>query len=213
MKLAVCIEISSRMRTKDVLNALRRAHIPYINLGMTGDPKEPELTYIETSFISALFLNLKIVDIVIGGCGTGQGYLNAVMQYPNICAGLILDPVDAFLFSQINAGNVVSLALNKGYGTFGAEINLDYIFEKLFSTPAGGGYPEHRASSQKESRQRLVGISELTHYSMQEILKALPREFVLQCLNFPGILDHIVAAPNSALKDEVISLVTSDKIE
>ncbi len=41
------------------------------------------------------------------------------MQYPGVSCGLIADPLDAWLFSMINAGNCISLALNKGYGWAG----------------------------------------------------------------------------------------------
>ncbi len=73
--------------------------------------------------MSALLLNLKAVDFVVGGCGTGLGYLNAVMQYPGVFCGHLLTPLDAFLFARINAGNCVSLALNQGYGWAG-DVNL-----------------------------------------------------------------------------------------
>ena len=42
------------------------------------------------------------------------GYLNSAMQYPNVFCGLILDPLDAWLFTQINGRNCISLALKRG---------------------------------------------------------------------------------------------------
>ena len=62
------------------------------------------------------------------------------------------------------------LALNKGFGWAG-DINLKYIFEKLFLDPPGRGYPLHRAESQQASRELLKGISVSTHRSFDEILK------------------------------------------
>jgi ribose 5-phosphate isomerase RpiB len=44
--------------------------------------------------MTAILLNLKRVDFVVGGCGTGQGYLNSAMQYPGVFCGHILNDLD-----------------------------------------------------------------------------------------------------------------------
>lgn len=207
MKIGICIEVSTKTKAPDVAAALKRAGLDFINIGMTGELDEPELTYIESGFITALFLNLGIVDFVVGGCGTGQGYFNSVLQYPGVSAGLVLEPVDAFLFSQINAGNVISLALNKGYGSFGADVNLDYIFEKIFSQPMGGGFPPYRAESQVASRKRLMDISQRNHYPMLEILKRMDPDFIRKCVGAHENLNYVEQAPASAEKDYVLSLM------
>jgi len=126
----------------------------------------------------------------MGGCGTGQGFLNSVMQYPNVFCGLVLNPLDAFLFSQINAGNCVSLALNKGYGWAG-DLNLNYIFEKLFDGAPGAGYPPHRSESQAESRGKLERVSQATHKPFGEIVCALDREIVMTALSHRPFRDAL----------------------
>lgn len=137
MKIAVVMEGSTKFQNPDVIRVLGEFDHEILNLGMKNIEGEPDLTYMETALISALALNLGIVDFVVGGCGTGQGYMNAVLQYPNVACGLIYDPVEAFLFSQVNAGNCISLPLNKGYGKVNGDINLRYIFEKLFNDTYG----------------------------------------------------------------------------
>ena len=99
--------------------------------------------------MAALLLNLRAVDFVVGGCGTGLGFLNSVMQYPGVFCGHLLSPLDAFLFARINAGNCVSLALNQGYGWAG-EVNLRLMFDALFTPEAGSGYPPQRAEPQSQ---------------------------------------------------------------
>ena len=94
---------------------------------MTKTGAQPELTYIHTGFLAAILLNLKRVDLVVGGCGTGQGFLNSVMQYPNVCCGLIQSPLDAWLFGQINGGDCISLGFHYGF-CWAAEIHLEVIF-------------------------------------------------------------------------------------
>ena len=143
MIIAVINETSAADRNADILAALESRGHNVINAGMVKSGAKPELTYIHTGLMAAILLNLKRVDFVVGGCGTGQGFLNSVMQYPGITCGHILNSLDAWLFTQINAGNCISLALNQGYGWAG-DVNLRLIFDCLFSVEPGSGYPPHR---------------------------------------------------------------------
>jgi ribose 5-phosphate isomerase RpiB len=186
MKIAIVNETSAADKNKDILAALAGRCHTIINAGMTEKGAGPELTYIHTGFLSALLLHAGIVDFVIGGCGTGQGFLNSVMQYPNIVCGLIANPLDAWLFSQINAGNCISLPLNYGYGWAG-DANLRFIFDKLFSGEAGCGYPASRRESQKQSRERLATISKQVHISFAKIVSTFDSAILQQVLDYPGV--------------------------
>ena len=135
---------------------------------MTKNGAKPELMYTHTGLMTAILLHLKRVDFVVGGCGTGQGYLHSAMQYPGVFCGHILNALDAWLFTQINGGNCISLALNQGYG-WAADVNLRFIFDRIFSVESGCGYPRHRQASQRESRETLEGVSRLTHRPFGEI--------------------------------------------
>ena len=115
MRIAIINEVSASMKNADIIRALSPLDAQIYNVGMASPEEKPELTYIHTGLMAAILLNAKACDIVVGGCGTGQGFLNSAMQYPNVFCGLITNPLDAWLFSQINGGNCVSLALNKGY--------------------------------------------------------------------------------------------------
>ncbi len=172
MKVAVINEVSARNKNPEIIAALQKAGSEVFNAGMTPEECAVELTYIHTGLMAAVLLNLGAVDMVVGGCGTGEGFLISAMQYPNVFCGLIIEPLDAWLFSQINAGNCISLALNKGFGWAG-NINLEYIFQKLFANSAGQGYPLERAASQAESRARLNKISAVAHKDMKNILKEI----------------------------------------
>ena len=132
MRIAVINETSAADKNADILAALAPCGHEIINAGMRKSGEAPELTYMQTGFMSALLLNAGRADMVVGGCGTGQGYLNAVMQYPGVFCGHIATPLDAWLFTQINGGNCIALMLNQGYG-WGSDINLKFIFERLFS--------------------------------------------------------------------------------
>ncbi|WP_455618620.1 RpiB/LacA/LacB family sugar-phosphate isomerase [Eisenbergiella sp.] len=203
MRIAVINEFSTKNRNCDVIKALEELGYEPVNLGMKDHEGEPQLNYLETAFLSALVLNLKVVDFVVGGCGTGQGYMNALLQYPGTFCGLLTDPTDAFLYSRINAGNCVSLPLNKGYGGVGGDINLKYIFEKLFNDTYGGGYPETRKEFQADLRKILSNLSLNAHKSMEEIVDTMDETILKKALLFPGIRDMIEEAPESVLKKKV----------
>jgi ribose 5-phosphate isomerase RpiB len=198
MKIAVVTEVSTKEKNAFVVAALENRGHQIFNLGMKGTASEQELTYIQTGFIGAVTLGAGCVDMVVGGCGTGQGFLNSVLQYPGVCCGLIENPLDSWLFAQINGGNCVSLALNKGFGWAG-DVNLAFIFDKLFSVELGCGYPEHRKASQQRSRAILADISKLSHRPLEEIIETIEPAIAVPALTFPGVMEFIrkYSAPNS----------------
>lgn len=190
MKIAVINETSAADRNAAILAALDGRGHEIINVGMTRNGMKPELQYIHTGLLAAIVLNLKRVDFVVGGCGTGQGFLNSAMQYPGVFCGHILDSLDAWLFAQINGGNCISLALNQGYG-WAADVNLRFIFDRLFSVEWGCGYPAHRKEPQQASRLKLSTISTITHRPLSEILAALSDDVAKPALEYPGVKDLI----------------------
>ena len=205
MKIAVINEVSASPRNADIVEALKStADAEILNIGMKDPEEEPQLTYIHTSYMAALLLNTGACDMVISGCGTGQGFLNAVLQFPGVTCGLIADPLDAWLFSQINGGNCVSLPLNKGYG-WAADMNLKYIFEKLFSDPSGGGYPPARSESQAESRAMLKRISETTHQDLLTIILKSDKEILHTIAGNQMFMDALEHAP--AIQAEIIQIL------
>ena len=185
MRIAVINEISAAAKNADILRALEGRGHELFNLGNTSSDDTLQLQYIHTGLMSALLLHLKAVNFVVGGCGTGLGYLNSVLQYPGVVCGHILSPLDAWLFSRINDGNCVSLALNQGYGWAG-EINLKMIFNELFTSDKGNGFPAHRAEPQRKSREILSEISTATHKSFPEILRVLPSFVTKPTLDYPA---------------------------
>jgi len=191
MKIAVINETSSADKNKDIIVSLEGRGHTIVNAGMRKAGERPELTYLHTGLLASILLNLKRVDLVVGGCGTGQGFLNSVMQYPNVFCGLIQTPMDAWLFGQINGGNCISLSLNFGYGWAG-DINLKFIFDRLFSLKEfGRGYPPHRQKSQKESIKTLKEVSRTVHRSFAEIISSINESVLRPVLAYPGVLNLI----------------------
>ncbi|MFC6276842.1 RpiB/LacA/LacB family sugar-phosphate isomerase [Psittacicella hinzii] len=154
-----------------------------VNVGMLSE-NDHHLTYIHLGIQAGLLLNSKAVDFMVTGCGTGQGSLMSYNAHPGVVCGYCLDPADAFLYSQINNGNAVSIPFAKGWG-WAAELNLRYIFEKLFDGPRGEGYPKERAVPQQTNARILGQVKVGLAKDYLEGLKALDQELVKQAVGHP----------------------------
>ncbi len=190
MRIAIINETSAADRNADIVSALEGRGHELVNCGMKKSGESPELSYIHTGLMAALMLGTGRADFVVGGCGTGQGFLISVLQYPGVACGHIVTPLDAWLFSRINGGNCVSLPLNQGYGWAG-DVNLKLVFDSMFTPDFGQGYPERRREPQRISRELLVGISKSTHRALDEIVLTLPDEVVLPALGYPGFREAL----------------------
>jgi ribose 5-phosphate isomerase RpiB len=188
MKIAVVLETVSCERSKDIIGALESRGHEIINAGMSSKDEKPELSYIHSGLLAAILLNTGRADLVIGGCGTGQGFGISAMQYPNVFCGHINSSLDAWLFAQINAGNCISLALTQGYGWAG-EMNLKLIFDAYFSVKEIDGYPAHRKGPQRLSREKLAAISRDVHPPFGDIISRIDIDIIKPVLEFPGVTE------------------------
>jgi ribose 5-phosphate isomerase RpiB len=186
VRIVVLSEVSAVARNGAILAALAGRGHDVVNAGMRGVDREPELSYIHTGLLAALLLGSRRTDLVVGGCGTGQGFLNACLQYGGMVCGLLRTPLDAWLFRSVNAGACVSLALNEGFG-WGGEVNLRLLFDAFFSVEPGGGYPAQRSAPQAQSRERLARLSLQTHRGLAEVVRDLDPDILLPVLRFPGV--------------------------
>ena len=96
----------------------------------------------------------------------------ACNSFPNVLCGHIVDPSDGYMFAQINDGNAASFAFAKGFG-WGAELNLQYTFEKLFCGESGQGYPKERVIPEQRNKKILDEVKKLTHNDIMVILQKL----------------------------------------
>ena len=180
MKIALMMENSQASKNAIIYNELsavaNEKGFPVFNVGMC-DENDHHLTYIHLGIMASILLNANAVDFVVTGCGTGQGALMSLNIHPGVICGYCIDPADAFLFAQINNGNALSLPFAKGFG-WGAELNLQYCFEKLFCTEPGGGYPPERVVPEQRNKKILDGVKKITHTDMMTILKNIDQDFL-----------------------------------
>ena len=122
-------------------------------------------------------INYGAADYVITGCGTGEGAMLACNSFPGVICGHVEDPLDAYTFAQINDGNAIAIPFAKGFG-WGGDLNLEYIFEKLFCEESGQGYPRERAVPEKRNKKILDELKKVTYRDLKDILKEADPELV-----------------------------------
>ena len=148
------------------------------NYGMYSADDKAQLTYVQNGILAAIFLNSGAADFVVTGCGTGEGAMLALNSFPGVICGHVVDPSDAYMFMQINDGNAIALPFAKGFG-WGAELNLTYIFEKLFEGEPGGGYPKERVVPEQRNKKILDEVRKVAFKdSLIDILKNLDQDLV-----------------------------------
>lgn len=187
MKIALINENSQASKNELIYNTLKGVAEKYghtvDNYGML-DSNENPLTYVQNGLLAAIILNSGAADFVVTGCGTGSGAMLACNSFPKVLCGLIVDPSDAYMFGQINDGNCAAFPFAKGFG-WGAELNLEYCFEKLFNGPRGQGYPKERAVPEQRNKKILDQVKEVTHTPMTESLKKIDQDFLKETIDRP----------------------------
>ncbi len=181
MKIALINENSQAAKNALIESTLRSVVEPLghevFNYGMYTADDKAQLTYVQVGILTAILLNSGAADLVITGCGTGEGAMLACNSFPGVLCGHVVDPTDAYQFTQVNNGNAIALPFAKGWG-WGCELNLKYVFEKLFAEEWGGGYPKERAVPEQRNKKILDEVKKVTHQDMFYILENLDQELV-----------------------------------
>jgi ribose 5-phosphate isomerase RpiB len=174
MKIALITENSQAAKNPIIHEALTAVAEPLghqvFNYGMYSAEDTASLTYVMNGLLTGILLNSKAADFVVTGCGTGMGSMLACNAMPGVFCGLVIDPTDAFLFSQINAGNAISMPSAKGFG-WAAELNLQDCYAKLFEGEPGAGYPKERAAIMATNRGKLADLKAASCHDMLTVLQ------------------------------------------
>lgn len=181
MKIALINENSQAAKNEIIYNSLKNTVEPMghevLNFGMYSADDETQLTYVMNGLLAAILLNSKAADFVVTGCGTGEGAMLALNSFPGVLCGHVTSPLDAYLFGQVNDGNAIAMPFAQGFG-WGAELNLDYTFEKLFSTEMGGGYPKERVVPEQRNKKILDEVKKITHHDIMYVLENIDQDFL-----------------------------------
>ena len=211
MKIALINENSQAAKNSMIESVLKEVVTPMghevVNYGMYAADDEAQLTYVQVGLLTAILLNSGAADFVITGCGTGEGAMLACNAFPQVLCGHIESPLDAYLFSQVNDGNCIALPFAENFG-WGGELNLTYIFEKMFCAPGGGGYPKERVVPEQRNKKILDEVKKITHRDLVSILKELNRDLVIGALSGDHFSEYFFAN----CKDEAIAACVKELI-
>ena len=181
MRIALINENSQAAKNALILEALRGVVEPMghtvDDYGMYTAEDKAQLTYVQAGILGAILLNSGAADYVVTGCGTGEGAMLAMNSFPGVICGHVEDPVDAYTFAHVNDGNAVALPFAKGFG-WGGELNLTYIFEKLFGFGHGQGYPKERVVPEQRNKKILDAVREKTLRPLVDCLHDIDPELV-----------------------------------
>ena len=182
MRIALINENSQAAKNGLILTALKSVVEPMghavDNYGMYAADDAAQLTYVQVGILGAILLGSGAADYVVTGCGTGEGAMLAMNSFPGVICGHVEDPVDAYTFAHVNDGNAVSIPFAKGFG-WGGELNLTYIFEKLFGFGHGEGYPKERVVPEQRNKRILDGVRAETLRPLTECLDRIDQELLL----------------------------------
>lgn len=181
MKVALIIENSQAAKAEIIYDALRTVSESFghevHHYGMYSAEDDASLTYNMNGLLAGILLNSKAADFVVTGCGTGMGSMLACNSMPGVFCGLVIDPTDAFLFSQINDGNCMAMPYAKGFG-WAAELNLQDCYRKIFENEGGAGYPKERAEVMAKNRGILKELKAASCNDMLTVLKNVDQDLL-----------------------------------
>lgn len=204
MKIALITENSQAAKNGIIYEALTAVAEPLghevLNYGMYTAEDEAQLTYVMNGLLTGILLNSGAADFVVTGCGTGMGSMLACNSMPGVFCGLVIDPTDAFLFSQINDGNAISMPYAKGFG-WAAELNLQDCYRKIFENEGGAGYPKERADIMRKNRGILKDLKAAACNDMLTVLEKVDQDLLRAAIAGERFADYFY--PNA--RDEAIS--------
>lgn len=181
MKIALINENSQAAKNDLIFKTLKKVVEPkgheVFNYGMYSADDKAQLTYVQNGILAAILLNSGAADYVITGCGTGEGAMLALNSFPGVICGHVEDPSDAFMFAQINDGNAIAMPFAKGFG-WGGDLNLGYIFEKLFQDKSGQGYPPERVVPEQRNKKILDGVRKAAFKDIITVLKEIDQDLL-----------------------------------
>lgn len=211
MRVALINENSQASKNSLIFSVVKEVCDEYgfesYNYGMYGKEGENSLTYVQNGLLAAILLNAKAADFVITGCGTGEGAMTACNAFPGVVCGLAVEPTDAYLFSQINGGNALSIPFAKGFG-WGAELNLKLMLQRLFADPIGGGYPKERAVPERCNAGILRNVKDQICKPMPQLLRDIDQDLLKGAIAGEHFKEYFMAnAEDGEIKEIIANLL------
>ena len=176
-----------------------------LNFGKYSKQEERDVPYTELGLFASVLISTGIADIVVTGCGTGQGAAISCNSMSNLVCGIIHSPLDMYLFSQINAGNAISIPYSQKFG-WGSDVELEQIFDILCSIDFGKGYPEEYAEAQRKSKLYIEEIKSRVGRNLLNVYKEF-EDTLKRILNTEQFKIALSQFGNSSAESEYISAI------
>ncbi len=212
MKIALINEDSQASKNELIYSLLKnevesKGHQVF-NYGMYQEDQEHQINFTQIGILASILIETKAADFIVTGCGTGQGAMISCNAFQNLVCGYIATPLDSYLFTQVNAGNVVSFPWAQYYG-WGAEINLKYMIEKIFEQDFGQGYPAIYAEGEKRSRVRMMDESKIpSQRPLIQALKMMDQKMLVELLNYDEFKEQFYQnAQACEVKEYIVNLL------
>ena len=148
-------------------------------------------SYVEISVLIGLLIASGSVDFIVTGCSSRQGMMLACNSMPGVLCGYAPTPKDAYLFAQINNGNVISLPLGEEY-TWSGVANFEATIEKLFSEPFGQGYPKSEAVRKQKDTKELKEIRALSQINTVDLINRMDREVIKMIMQKEDVVSFVL---------------------
>lgn len=161
-----------------------------VNFGIFSN-SDVKLSYVQISLAIALLINSGAVDFIVTGCSSGQGMMLACNTFPNIQCGYLPTAQDAFLFAQINNGNVASLPLGLNWGWCG-ELKCNSIIDALFKEKMGQGYSAKDAERKRYNTKQVKRLNEICKVPFKQILTQISPDILYPILNYAPVYEFIM---------------------
>ena len=192
MRIAV-IQATSQISKNELLFCTTKKYAldsEVYNFGCTSRDAET-FSYIEISVLIGLLIASDAVNFVVTGCSSGQGMMLACNNMPGVLCGYAPTPKDAYLFAQINNGNVISLPLGEEY-TWTGEENFEQTIKTLFSEPFGQGYPKSESSRKLQDTTLLKQIRKNAQVNIIDLLNNLDQKMIQKVLSKKDVINFIL---------------------
>lgn len=207
MRIGLINEASQSHTNSTVFETLNRIAKKYghevRNYGMYSPDDEVKMNSLHNGLLSAILLNTDAVDLVVTGCGNGEGVTVALNAYPGVVCGHIVSPEDAYMFAKINNGNAIAMPFGS---VEDGSLDLEAIFENVCKLEWGSGYPEEDVEAQNWETSTLRKVKKITHHDMPYILDQLESDFLQVAISGQHFKEYFLA---DAAEGEIKSFIKS----
>lgn len=187
MKIALILAQEQAEKNALIFTALQQAAAAR---GHTAENFGSCYTIPQAAFLSAVLLAGGGADFIVTACETSIFSTMAFNAMPGVRCGPVATPLDAYMFTQINTGNAISLALHT-MPAGNLPDSLSFLFEKLLEGDWGAAEPAENPAFVQKNRAALIAVKQNVHVSLSRMLDALDPAVLQQLFGDQTLLSRL----------------------